>query len=269
MKHLFFTIIATALSLVGFAQNDIGYFIKTSTSLNYSPSSEDTLFINQQAIISVNSDTADDQTRLIFEDANGERVAENIYALVGDSTLVKPTLTFSVNDTDAIDTLRIGSTDIARGITAASANVGDFAQLIASEISDSLDSSPNYTATADSAAGTVTVSFGATSCAAQDSAFIFNGYRLSAVGGDIVPSSLSGGYYAKNLSQEFTPAEIKLFSASQVGVTTGAQLFNANRLVKIVGGGSLNTTLYFSGKRDYTVEVTENRTTIQTRVNAL
>jgi hypothetical protein len=268
MKQLFLTIVATIFGLGVFAQNDIGYFIKTSASLNYSPSSEDTIFLNQEAVISVSSDTADDQSRLIFEDANGERKSVNIYALVGDSTLVKPTLTFTVNDTDAIDTLRIGATDIAFAITPANGNVGDFAQAIADSI-DATASSPNFAASADSAAGTVTISFGATSCAAQDSAFIFNGYRLSAVGGDIVPASLSGGYYAKNLSREFTPADIKLFSASQVGVTTGAQLFNANRLVKITGGGSLNTTLYFNGKRDYTVDVTENRTTIQTRVNAL
>lgn len=268
MKKLLTAIAVLLVSSVTMAQNDVAYFIKTSTGLNSSPTSEDTLFINQEAVLAVNSDTADDRSDIVYEAASGERKTVSVYGLVGDSVLNKPTLTFTVNDTDGIDTLRIGATDIALAITPANGNVGDYAQAIADSI-DATASSPNYTATADSAAGTVTVSFGATSCAAQDSAFIFNGFALTSVGGDIVPSYLSGGYYAKNVNRAFTPAELKLFSASQVGVTRGAQLFNANRVVTITGGGSLNTRLYLKGKRDYTIEVTENRTTIRTRVNAL
>lgn len=268
MKRFIFTATLIVSALFGFGQNDIGQLIQSNADLSGFPKQQDTLFLNQISVIKITETSTTNVSNVLYEDASGSVKSANVFALVGDSAVNKASIVLTLNDTNRVDSIKVNGVALLSLVTAASANVGDYAQLLASYISDTTNTNPNYTATADSALGTVTITPTSTR---GDSAGIYNTFAVRVVGGSVSQptQNLTGGYWAKDLISDTWTSDLKLFQATEPSRAAGTQLFNALRVMNIASGGSLNTVLYYKGAVNYTVPVTENRTTIQTRINAL
>lgn len=257
MKKLF---ILTAISVMSvFASNaQMAYFIKSSAPLNGAETNSDSVYIDQPDLV-VASELSGGGSQLTYFRAN-KRSSVNVKEQVGDSAWTFASFSTVISTNAALTSITVAGVNISGAVTA-KASTG--ATILA--IRDSIiatTSSPNYTATADTTTGTLTITPTADSTATPNGRIVTVTYA-----GTATPSSgiLSGGFYRRNLSTIYGAQNV-LFEVSQVGNTQDV-LINKSRVSVL--DGDAPTTVWYHGFINDNIEVSENRATILSTMNAL
>ncbi len=252
MKKIF--ALSAFLVAASLSQAQYSYFIKTTATLDGNNTVADSVYTTNAEVYRVGSLTSGGSQVQYLQSGNQKSV--NVREQIGDSAWTFASFSFTLSTNSAMNNITVGGVAIIADTVPAAGSINATAGAIRDSINADT-SSPDYIATASTSTVTITP--------ISDSTATPNG-RIVVVtsAGTVSPTNgiLSGGFYRRNLLSVFPGST--LFE-----VTLGGKTNALNALWVSEMFGNTPVTMYYNKGPNQTFSINENRSDLETTVNAL